>query len=163
MSLQTSKQAILILASLLFCLSFMGCPSTVTTDGATTPDSGNTVPDNATTTEKPGPQTECKAGSACIQVESDKIRGCEFLLTNDKDTAGTQITFDPDVIGESKTQDKRIALGLILRKDADFSATRFFAVMQLKDGHKALKLTQVNCYDRKGAKLSAPKAKLVLK
>lgn len=149
-----------VMSCLVACLLLMtGCPSTPTnppTDGGTTtpPDTGTPPPD------KPIQITECKAGTACIQVDGASLRSCEFLLTNDSSVTQPQISFDADVMGRFKARGTRIALAWLAQKDAAIPATRFVAVVQLKDGVKALKLTSSNCYDQKGAKVASPKVTL---
>ncbi|TNE50680.1 MAG: hypothetical protein EP343_07390 [Deltaproteobacteria bacterium] len=135
-----------------------GCPSTPTnpTDGGTTtpPDTSTPPPDQQTQI------TQCKAGTACIQVDGASIRSCEFLLTNDVAFAQPQVSFDADVLGRTKARDKRMAVAWIAQKDAAVPATRYVAVIQLKDGVKSLKLTTTQCYDQKGAKVASPKVTL---
>lgn len=148
--------------ALLFVMSLWGCPSpTTNTEGGTNTD-GGTNPEQSTQTEEGSKLTECKAGTACIQVGSAEIRSCEFLLTHSQAMTDPQISFDTDIIGQSKYKDKRLALAWIVQKDSSFAKDRYAVVIQLKEGAKDLKLETTNCYDRKGAKLGNPDVKLLI-
>lgn len=147
-------------------MGLWGCPSpSSNTEGTSNVDGGNqadggTNPEQTVVTEE-SKLTECKAGTACIQVGSAEIRSCEFLLTSGQNVTDPQVTFDTEVIGQSKAKDKRLALAWLVQKDSAFAKDRYVVVIQLKDGVKDLKLETSACYDRKGAKLGNPDVKLV--